>query len=136
MQAARVEAAAFAAARATPPLRLNLRVPHSKQTLFIDSTAKRKVIRAGRRGGKTVGVATLAVRAFQAGRRILYATPTGDQIARFWFEVKRALQADIDAKVLKVNETEHYVERARRRHGMRTRYAATLLICSSSMSIS
>jgi hypothetical protein len=90
---------------------VNIRTPHAKQLPFLDSTAKRKVIRAGRRGGKTVGIAILAVRAFQAGRRILYATPTQDQIERFWFEVKRALEAQTDSGRLSKNETKHTIER-------------------------
>lgn len=115
-QRAQVEAAlalemeVWRACRAPAPLRLNLREPHPKQWEFINSHAKRKVIRAGRRGGKTVGVATLAVKRFEQGRRELYATPTQDQFERFWFEVKRALQPDIDSKRLIKNETKHYIE--------------------------
>lgn len=86
------------------------RTPHDKQREFLDSTAKRKVIRAGRRGGKTVGIAILAVRAFLEGRRILYATPTQDQIATFWFEVKRALEVPLERGLLYKNETEHVIE--------------------------
>ena len=33
---------------------------------------------------------------FLDSRRILYATPTADQITRFWFEVKLALADTID----------------------------------------
>lgn len=87
-----------------------LRVPHGQQARFIESPAKRKVIRAGRRGGKTVGVARLALDAFLAGRRVLYAVPTQDQVDRFWFEVKRALEPAIDAGVVYKNETRHIVE--------------------------
>jgi hypothetical protein len=58
---------------------------HAKQDLFISSTFKRKIIRAGRRSGKTTGVARLAVEQFLLGRRVLYATPTSDQIQKFWF---------------------------------------------------
>ena len=90
--------------------KIRLRTPHPEQSRFISSTAKRKVIRAGRRGGKTVGAATLAVEYFLNRRRVLYATPTADQITRFWFEVKRALQEPIDAGVLYKNETEHMIE--------------------------
>lgn len=122
-QAAKEAAAAFRFLTTPPVLHLNARTPHLKQLPFITSTAKRKVIRAGRRGGKTVGVATLAVKAFAAGRRVLYATPTGDQIARFWYEVKRALQADIDSKLLTKNETEHYIERARSENRIRAKTA-------------
>lgn len=88
-----------------------------------DSTAKRKVVRAGRRAGKTVEVARIAVLAFQAGRRVLYATPTGDQITRFWYEVRRALQTDIDAKVLTINQTEHFIERPRTENRIRAKTA-------------
>lgn len=87
-----------------------LRTPHEEQARFISSPAKRKVIRAGRRGGKTVGGATLAVQQFLAGRRILYAVPTQDQVDRFWFEVKRAFEPAIDTGVLYKNETRHLVE--------------------------
>lgn len=84
---------------------------HDAQSPFVESTAKRKVVRAGRRGGKTVGVATLAVRAFEAGRRVLYTAPTADQCSRFWAEVKRALQQGIDNGALSKNETLQAIER-------------------------
>jgi len=89
---------------------VRLRRPHEQQAAFIRSSAKRKAVRAGRRGGKTIGVATLAVEQLMAGRRILYATPTQEQIDRFWFETKRALQEPIDAGILYKNETRHVIE--------------------------
>src|SRR5712692_9258999 len=64
-----------------------LPTPHPKQAEFIDCSAKRIVIRAGRRSGKTTGVAIRAVRQFLAGRRVLYAAPTQDQLERFWIIV-------------------------------------------------
>lgn len=91
---------------------VHLPKPHGKQQTFIRSDAKRKIIRAGRRGGKTVGVAIYAVEKFLEGKRVLYATPTADQIARFWFTVTNALQEPIAAKVLYKNETMHVVELA------------------------
>lgn len=84
--------------------------PHACQAAFVDSTAKRNVVRAGRRGGKTVGVAIRAVKRFLAGRRVLYAAPTQEQIDRFWVSVTRALQEPIDAGVFYKNETRHIVE--------------------------
>jgi hypothetical protein len=87
-----------------------LRTPHAKQDEFLNSTAKRKVIRAGRRGGKTTGIAILAIRAFTEGRRVLYAGPTEDQLAAFWWEIKRAFTDLIDAKILTKNETLHSIE--------------------------
>lgn len=90
--------------------RIVTRTPHPKQLQFINSTAKRKVIRAGRRGGKTTGIAIAALEAFKAGRRVLYAAPTEDQVATFWFEIKHALADLCDSGVLYKNETSHIVE--------------------------
>ena len=89
---------------------IRLRKPHAMQKAFIDSDCPRRVVRAGRRGGKTIGVAILAVKKFLEGHRVLYAAPTEDQIGSFWFEVKHALQEPIDAGILIKNETMHYVE--------------------------
>jgi len=85
--------------------------PHAKQLEFINSPSKRKVIRAGRRGGKTVGIGIYAVERFLAGHRVLYAAPTSEQIGRFWVTVTRALQRPIDSKHLYKNESEHIIER-------------------------
>lgn len=93
-----------------PEVRARLRVPHAEQQRFIASPAKRKVIRAGRRGGKTCGVALIALEAFLAGHRVLYAVPTQEQADRFWFEMKRALDPVLESGVLVKNETRHYVE--------------------------
>jgi hypothetical protein len=91
-------------------LTVRLRRPHAQQLRFIDSPAKRKVVRAGRRGGKTVGMAIYAVEQFLTGRRVLYATPTQDQIDRFWEECKRALAEPIAQGVFYKNETRHVIE--------------------------
>ena len=84
--------------------------PHDKQAEFIRSPTKRKVIRAGRRGGKTVGVSVLATEEFLKKRRILYAAPTQEQIGRFWTTVTRALYEPIKHKIFTKNETERYIE--------------------------
>ncbi len=76
----------------------------------MDHPAKRKVVRAGRRSGKTTGTGTYAVEKFLDGRRVLYAAPTADQIATFWRVVLAALRRPIDAGVFRKNETEHYIE--------------------------
>ena len=86
--------------------------PHAEQERFIRSTAKRKIVRAGRRGGKTVGVAIYAVEKFLEGKRILYAAPTVDQIHRFWTEITRALAEPIEAKIYYVNQSMHIIELA------------------------
>jgi len=89
---------------------VKLKQPHKKQASFIDSKAKRKVVRAGRRGGKTTGVAIYSVEQFLKGKRVLYGTPTSDQIERFWFEVTNALAEPIKAGLYYKNETKHIIE--------------------------
>ena len=88
-----------------------LRKPHKIQKRIWDSKAKRKIIRAGRRGGKTIIAATICVDKFLEGLRPLYATPTSDQLDTFWFEVKKALAEPIEAGIFKKNETEHTIEK-------------------------
>ncbi len=80
------------------------------QKRMIESTFKRIIVKAGRRGGKTVGFAIKAVRRFLEGRRQLYAAPTSDQTDTFWYEVKRALVEPVQAGYFKLNETEKFVE--------------------------
>lgn len=80
--------------------------PHIKQAAFLESTAKRKVVVAGRRGGKTTGVAMLAVDKALAGRRVLEAAPTADQTGAFWEATKSYLAEPISAKKIYKNETD------------------------------
>ena len=89
----------------------------------MDSPAKRKVIRAGRRGGKTVGISIYAVEKFLEGHRVLYAAPTLDQVATFWRHVKEALREPIDAGYLRKNETEHLIEREHTEQRIRAKTA-------------
>ena len=96
---------------------------HPSQDAFVQSQAKRTVVRAGRRGGKTVGVARLALTRFLAGRRILYAAPTQDQIDRFWASVTRALAQAIEAKDVAKNETRHILEVAGTENRIRAKTA-------------
>ncbi len=95
----------------TQTFTVKLRTPHSEQIRFLDSKAKRKIIRAGRRGGKTVGMAIAAIRYFLDGKRVLYAAPTADQVGRFWFEVKAMLEEPISAGWFVKNESNHFIER-------------------------
>ena len=95
----------------TKEVAVNIRWAHPEQRRFIDSQAKHKVIRAGRRGGKTVGIAILAVRMFLSGKRVLYTAPTSEQTDAFWFELKQSLMPLVDTGVYKLNETERYIEK-------------------------
>lgn len=89
---------------------VRLKTPHEKQRAFIESKAKRKIVRAGRRSGKTTGASIKAVDDFLDGHRILYAVPTQEQVDRFWFECKIALKEPIEAGIYYKNETKHIIE--------------------------
>ncbi len=83
---------------------------HIYQSKIIASKTKRKIICAGRRGGKTVTAAVISVRYFLKGKRVLYAAPTAEQLGKFWKTVTKALAIPIKEKVLYKNETEHIIE--------------------------
>jgi len=91
-------------------VRLHSMERHPNQKLFVRASAKRKIVRAGRRSGKTTGVSILAVEKFLQGHRVLYATPTADQIKKFWSEVTIALAEPVNAGVYRKNESEHSIE--------------------------
>lgn len=90
-------------------LKIKLRKLHPKQTIIAASKAKRKVVKAGRRGGKTVYAADDTVNDFLLGKRVLYAVPTSDQLTKWWFEVVRALKEPIEAGIFVKNETDHTI---------------------------
>lgn len=104
-------------------LEIVLQAPHPSQEQFIDSDAKRKVLRAGRRFGKTVVASIIAVQKFIEGKRVLYAAPTSDQLDRFWVEITRAMaqvvgtvSVERDGRTVRgelfyKNETLHIIER-------------------------
>lgn len=94
-----------------PTIDIHLPMPHAKQREFIDHPAKRKVIRAGRRGGKTVGISIAGTEWFLQRHRVLYAAPTQEQVGRFWATVTRALHEPIKQGIFRKNESEHFIER-------------------------
>ncbi len=108
---------------------IHLLQPHPKQAAFIRSPAKRRVCRAGRRSGKTTGIAIYAVEQFLAGKRVLYAAPTTDQVGAFWRHVKRMLREPLKLDALYKNESEHIIEVAgtERRIRAKTAWSADTL---------
>ena len=89
----------------------HIRGPHSdEQRAFIECRAPRTIIRAGRRFGKTVGVSIIAATEFFEGHRVLYATPTSEQIEAFWSEITAAFADIVGPNMLRKNETEHSIE--------------------------
>lgn len=87
------------------------------------SLAKRRIVRAGRRIGKTYLAADLAVEYFLEGHRILYAAPTADQLERFWFLVKDFLGNLVEDPAFYKNESEHIVERTGTENRVRAKTA-------------
>ncbi len=102
---------------------------HEPQDRLVNSPAKRLVAKAGRRGGKTWGIAKRAVKRFLKGRRQLYTAPTSEQTDSFWYEVKRALREPIDAGVFKCNESERFIElvNSKQRLKAKTAWSADML---------
>ena len=90
---------------------VHLKKPHARQEEIRRSKAKRRIVRAGRRGGKTTIAAHIAVEAFLDDKRVLYGVPTTDQIQRFWTEVSLALAEPIHAGLYVKNETLHSISR-------------------------
>src|ERR1700686_3299168 len=94
-----------------PEYHIRLKNPHEKQLPLVRSEAKRKICRAGRRGGKTVAASILAVEKLLEHRRVLYAAPTSDQLQNLL-----ALGYDSDGSddwcwPLRQDETEHTIEK-------------------------
>jgi len=92
-------------------VKVKTRTPHYYQSLVLESKAKRKIVKAGRRSGKTVGVALGAIDDFIDGCRVLYAAPTGEQTDAFWYEVILALNPLLKTGIYKLNETERFIEK-------------------------
>lgn len=89
---------------------IRMPIPHAKQAAFLDSPAKRKVIVAGRRGGKTTGVSIMAADAAMGGRRVLEAAPVATQTDAFWDAVRAYFAEPIAAGVVRKNETERMLQ--------------------------
>ena len=94
----------------TDPFSIHMPRPHPRQREFVACPRKRIMVKAGRRGGKTVGVSIRAAQKFLDKRRVLYAAPTIEQVDRFWVTVSRIFKAQIDAKILRKNETLRIIE--------------------------
>jgi hypothetical protein len=91
-------------------LTIRLPRPTISQKRFELSKAKRKVIVAGRRSGKTTGMAMLAVKAMLAGYRVLEAAPVVDQTNAFWENCKTFLAEAIRAGVVYKNESDRVLQ--------------------------
>lgn len=78
---------------------IDVRLPkmHGAQRLVDQSTAKFKVVRAGRRGGKTTYGARKAAKKMFAQRRVLLASPSQKQVDAFWEKMNAWFHYAIEA---------------------------------------
>ena len=92
-------------------VKIQLPKPHDKQQEIMKHPAPRKVICAGRRGGKTALAASLkSVPHFLKGGRILYGAPVSAQTDVYWETINEHLYPLIKAGYLYRNKTERYIE--------------------------
>jgi len=81
-----------------------LPAPHTKQIEIEQHPAKRKIVCAGRRGGKTTLAAMVACEKLRQGRRVLLASTTQEQADAFWDKCKDWLGSLIENGTLAKNE--------------------------------
>ncbi len=85
---------------------LNIELPlaHPKQLEICESGAKRTVVNAGRRGGKTTLAASVSIEKMLTARRVLLASTTQEQADAFWDKCKSWLGEAVDAGLIEKNE--------------------------------
>lgn len=88
----------------TLELAVTLPRPHAKQAAIIAHPAKRHVVCAGRRAGKTTLAAWVAVERMLEGRRVLLSSTTQEQADAFWDKAKAWLSPLTEAGLVDKNE--------------------------------
>ena len=108
---------------------IDLPTPHAGQMEVKSCRAKRIIVKAGRRFGKTMLASIIGSEKFIEGRRVLYAAPTGEQTEKFWYEIRRALDPLVRTGVYRKNEAEQYIEKigTERRIKAKTAWNADML---------
>jgi len=91
-------------------LTVTLPAPHAKQAAIMHHPAKRKVICAGRRFGKTHMAAAEGVERALEGRRVVFASTTQDQVDTFWELARAWLDPMVKARLIYKNESKRLME--------------------------
>jgi len=76
-----------------------------KQLEIANHPAKRKVINAGRRGGKTTLAACIAIEGLLAGKVVMYVAPKSKQTDAFWQKCQKYVREAIQAGVIERNKS-------------------------------
>lgn len=91
-------------------LRIRLPKPHRLQREIMRSKAKRKVVVAGRRFGKTTAAGEIAADRAIRGQKILIVSTSQDQADAFWDKIRHWLAPLFRAKLAKKNEIKRVIE--------------------------
>lgn len=91
-------------------VRLKLLKRHALQAEILTSSAKRKVVVAGRRAGKTTLAALGAIEDMLDGKKVLITSTTQDQADTFWDKAKFWLRPMLNAKIVVKNETRRLLQ--------------------------
>jgi hypothetical protein len=84
---------------------IELPKPHDQQEEVLNSSAKRAVIVAGRRAGKTTLAAIKSIRSAVKGQKVIYATPIAKQARTYWNRVVDLLAPAIQIGWIEKSET-------------------------------
>jgi hypothetical protein len=91
-------------------VRLKLLKRHALQADILASPAKRKVVVAGRRAGKTTLAALGAIEALLDHKKVLITSTSQDQADTFWDKAKFWLRPMLNAKMVVKNEARRLLE--------------------------
>jgi len=89
---------------------LSIPAPYALQADIIGHPAKRKVVCAGRRVGKTIMAGLMAVHGLQAGKRVLLSSTSQDQADTFWDYITDWLQPLLQSKAAYKNEVKRIIK--------------------------
>lgn len=112
---------------AATPLTIRLPKPHAKQLDIKRSRAKRKVVCAGRRAGKTTLAAEMAVEKMLEAKRVLLSSTTQEQADAFWDKCKDWLDQPVQAGVILKNEQRRTLQLGKGRIRVKTGSDADVL---------
>lgn len=90
--------------------KIKLPKPYDKQIEIIKHPAKRKVICAGRRAGKTVMAGLMAVEAFLDGKRVLLSSTSQEQADVFWDYIRSWLWPLREGNMMYKNEVRRIMQ--------------------------
>lgn len=91
------------------PVEIYFPDPHPKQREIDENPAKFKLVRAGRRGGKTTHGSRKAAKKFLEGRRQMLASPSLNQVDAFWEKLNVYFYDAIEAGAIIANKSRRII---------------------------